>query len=89
MDTLEEIRNAIRSMKAEASGENRPHVNKKFVDDMIESYKRLTYVDLSDADRDRTIGMLRTVWAIKRFIELGELQQAQPYLHGLVSSMGE
>ena len=75
MDTLEEIRSAIRSMKAKASGKNRPNVNMKFVDEMTWAYKRLTRVGSLGADRDRTLGMLRAVSTIKRFLEMGELDQ--------------
>ncbi len=81
MDSIETIVNAIRGMKAEALGENRPDVNRRLLDDMMASYKSLTHIELSDANRDRTIRMLHLIWTIKRFTEMGEpIQQFLPAL---------
>lgn len=86
MDTLDDIRNAIRSMKAEALDANRSDVNRGFVDDMMQAYERLTSADLSGADRERTLGMLHAVSTIKRFIEMGEMDQVQLRLRSITIS---
>ena len=86
MDYLETIRNTIRAMKDEASSENRPNVNRRLLEDMVEAYDKLTYIDLSDSDRSRTIGMLNAVSTIKRFLEMGEPDQVQLRLRSMVIS---
>lgn len=86
---IEAIRDAIRAMKAEASGENRPDINRRLLDEVVARYKSVTHLDLSDADRDQTIRMLRSVSIIKRFLEMDEPQTAQSYLRGLISSIQE
>ena len=84
-NSIETIRNAIRAMKAEALGENRPDVNRNLLGEVIAAYENMTHLDLSDADRDQTIRMLRSVSIIKRFLQMGEPQTAQSYIRGLVS----
>ena len=88
MNAIYDIRNSIQSMKAEALGENRPYINREFLNEMISAYERLTFVDLS-SDKDNTIRMLHVIWNIKRFLELDEPVTAQSYMRGLVNSVRE
>jgi hypothetical protein len=60
MDNLEKIKDAIRAVKAEALGENRPDLNRKLLDNMVVAYQELSHADLS-ANNDSTIRMLHVL----------------------------
>ena len=86
---IEIIRGLIREMKLEASGKNRPDVNRTLLDGMVQTYKSLSHVDLSDTDRDQTISILCAVSTINKFLEMGELDQVQMRLQSMFSHHGQ
>lgn len=86
MEILEKIRATLREIKTEAYGENRPHIIRKHVDDMVSAYTELTNLDLSGQNREKNLNMVASVASLKRFLEMGELDQVGLRLRSMVSA---